>query len=239
MTVDVVAIAAHPDDIELMIGGTIAKLTDRGKRVAIIDLTRGEMATRGTPETRAAEAADAAEVLGVCERINLDLGDGRLQNCHDHRALLIAHLRRLRPSIVLTQYWEDLHPDHVATGEMVKEIMYPIGFANYPAEGEPYRPNEFLFAMAHFDFDPSFIVDVSGYWEAKERAIRCYASQLHDPDASGPATNIARPDFIDRIRARARHFGTMILTEYGEPFLVRRPVPVDDPVDHYSAFTKI
>ncbi|MAE60089.1 MAG: bacillithiol biosynthesis deacetylase BshB1 [Planctomycetaceae bacterium] len=236
MTVDAVAIAAHPDDVELMIGGTIAKLTDRGKSVAIIDLTRGELGSRGTPETRAAEAAAAAEALGVCERINLDLGDGRLENTHENRALVITHLRRLRPSIVMTQYWEDLHPDHAATGDLVKDIMYPIGFEKFPADGQPYRPNEFLFAMAHFDFDPSFIVDVTGYWDRKQQAIHCYKSQLHDPDSTGPATNIARPDFIQRIEARARHFGTMILTDYGEPFLVRRPVPVDDPVDHYAAF---
>ena len=238
MTVDVVAIGAHPDDVELTIGGTVAKLVDRGKRVVIIDMTRGEMGTRGTPERRAEEAQEAARTLGAVERICLDLGDGTVMDTIDSRVKVVEQLRRLRPTIVLANYWEDLHPDHNVCGQIVKNVMYTSGFKNFPAAGEPYRPNEFLFFMGHFPFEPSFVVDVSDYFETKRRAIECYQSQLHDPESDEPITQIARPDFLLRIEARARHFGSQIHTTYGEPLLARRPVPMDDPVEHYRPFDK-
>ncbi len=239
MTVDVLAIGAHPDDIEMICGGTVAKLIDRGYKVAIIDMTRGEMGTRGTPETRAAEAAAAAKVLGVTERINLDCGDGRMENTEENRVKVIEQIRRLRPKLILTHYWDDLHPDHSATGHIVKDTMYPSGFANYPAEGDPFRANEYLFFMAHFPFDPSFIVDVSDYHEKKLEAVRCYASQLFNEKIDGLETGISSPSFINRLEARARTYGGMIYKEFGEPYLVRRPVPVDDPVKLYEPFGKI
>ncbi len=238
MSVDVLVIAAHPDDAELTVGGMIAKLTDRGKRVGIIDLTRGEMGTRGTPRQRADEAAAAAEVLDVTERINLDVGDGRVSDTPELRDRLIVEIRRLRPSIVLSHYWDDLHPDHAATGQAVGNIMYPVGFANHPVGGEPHRPNEFLFFMAHYPFEPSFIVDITGYWDVKEKAVRCYGSQLV-ADGGGPPTNIGRSDFMERLEARARYFGTLIQTTHGEPLLARRPVPMDDVIEHYRPFEKL
>lgn len=238
MSVDVLAIAAHPDDLELAVGGTLAKLSDQGRKVAIIDLTRGEMATRGTPEIRAREAEAAASVLGVEERINLDLGDGTLQDTHAHRARVIEHIRRLRPKIVLANYWDDLHPDHAATGQIVMNTMYPTGFAQYPAPGEPYRPHEYLFFMAHFTVDPSFIVDITDYQQKKLEAMRCYASQLHNPDSTEPTTQIAQPQFLQRVEARSRHYGSLIQRPLGEPFVTRRPVPMDDPVAHYEPFAK-
>ena len=244
MSVDVVAIGAHPDDVEMTIGGTLAKLIDRGKRVAIVDLTRGEMASNGTPEKRAEEAAAAANVLGVETRLNLDMGDGRLENTFEKRVRLIEVLRELRPSLVFAQYWEDLHPDHTAAGRLVHDIMYPIGFRNFPAAGEPYRPNEFLYYMAHFPFEPSFIVDISDYHEKKIDSVRCYGSQLNSAEAAGEAagdeekapTLIARGGFLDRLAGRASYFGGLIHCAYGEPLLAPRAVPMDDPVDHYRPF---
>lgn len=236
MTVDVVAIGAHPDDVEMTIGGTLAKLIDRGKTVAIIDMTRGEMGTRGTPETRAAESAAACNVLGIAERVNLDLGDGRLMDTLDNRYRLIAELRRLQPRLVFANYWDDLHPDHRATGEIVRNIMYSVGFSKLPVDGRPFRPREFLFFMQHWTFEPSFIVDITGYHEKKMRAIRCYGSQLHAPDSDEPTTQIASPDFLARLEARAKHYGGMIRKDFGEPLYSCRPVPMDDPVDHYEPF---
>lgn len=238
-TVDVLAIGAHPDDVEMICGGTIAKMVDRGYRVAIVDMTRGELGTRGTPEERAREAEAAARVLGVVERINLGLPDTRVSNDEEARVLVVEQIRRLRPKLVMSHYWDDLHPDHSATGHIVADTMYPAGFANFPARGEPYRPNEYLFFMAHFGFEPSFIVDIADYHERKLESVKCYRSQLHDETRDGLETLIAQPTFLKRLEGRARHFGNMIYREFGEPFLVRRPVPVDDPVALYEPFAKV
>lgn len=239
MTVDVVAIGAHPDDVEMTVGGTLAKLVSRGKRVAIVDLTRGEMGSNGTPEQRAAEAAAAAKILGVSERINLDLGDGVFENTLENRVKIIEVLRDLRPSVVLANYWEDLHPDHVTTGRMVHDIMYPIGFKNFPAKGTAYRPNEFLFYMSHFTFEPSFIVDVTEHHDKKLQAVRCYESQLFNHHFDRAPTLIGDPEFLKRLEGRARHYGGLIQRRFGEPLLAPRPVPMDDIVDHYANFPKI
>lgn len=239
MAVDILAIGAHPDDVEMICGGTIAKMVDRGYSAAIIDMTRGEMGTRGTPEIRAAEAQAAADVLGVSERINLGLPDGRLENTEAARVLVVEQIRRLRPKLVLAHYWEDLHPDHAATGHIVKDTMYPAGFANYPVKGQPFRPNEYLFFMAHFPFEPSFVVDVAGYWEKKVESVQCYGSQLHDKTVDGLETLIAEPTFLKRLEGRSRNYGNMIYREHGEPFIVRRPVPVEDPIALYEPFNKV
>lgn len=239
MSVDVVAIGAHPDDVEMICGGTVAKMIARGRSVAIIDMTRGEMGTRGSPEIRAEEASSAAKVLGVTTRINLNLPDGRLENTELARVRVIEAIRELRPKLVLTHYWDDLHPDHSATGNIVKDTMYPSGFANYPAKGEPFRPNEYLFFMAHFTVEPSFIVDVTEHYDKKVESILCYKSQLHDKTVDGLETLIASPTFLKRLEGRARYYGSMIYKDFGEPFLSRRAVPVDDPVALYEPFNKI
>ena len=250
MSVDVLAIGAHPDDVEMTVGGTLAKLADRGRSVAIVDMTRGEMGSNGTAEQRDEESAAAAKVLGVAQRINLDLGDGLLVNTIANRTRVIEVIRDLRPTIVLANYWEDLHADHTATGEIVRDIMYTVGFRNFPAVGEAHRPNEFLYYMSHFPFQPSFIVDISDYHETKIESVRCYASQLHPESGGGDGgtgggkggrapTNIARPEFLDILEGRARYFGQQILRRFGEPLLAPRPVPMDDPLDHYQPFTKI
>ena len=239
MTVDVLAIGAHPDDVEMTIGGTIAKLVSRGRSVAIVDLTRGEMGTNGTPQQRSEEAAAAAKVLGVVTRINLDMGDGVMENTLANRVKVIQVVRELRPSIVLAPYWHDLHPDHITSGMIVREIMYPVGFAKFPAGGKPHRPNEFLYYMQHFTFEPSFIVDVTDFHETKLESVRCYGSQLHNHHFDRLPTQIGDPEFLRRLEGRARHYGGLIQKRYGEPLLAPRPVPMDDVVEHYRAFTKL
>ena len=239
MAVDVMAIGAHPDDVELIAGGTVAKLVRKGRSVVIVDLTRGEMGSRGTAETRAQEAREAAGVLGIADRVSLDMGDGLLANTLENRVQVIELMRRFRPTIVLTHHWHDLHPDHCAASHIVQDSMYPVGMAKFPAQGRPYRPNEFLFFMGHFPFKPDIIVDVSEDFDKKLEALGCYVSQLHKPGSTEPETNISQPGFIAMITAQARHYGAQILKAYGEPFAVRRPVPVDDPVALYQPFTKI
>jgi bacillithiol biosynthesis deacetylase BshB1 len=239
MSVDILAIGAHPDDVDMICGGTLAKLVAGGRSVAIVDLTRGEMGTRGSPDIRAREAQAAARVLGASERVTLDLGDGRLENSAENRRQVIEVIRHFRPTLILTHYWEDLHADHAAAGSLVRSVMYPVGFAKYPAQGEPYRPNEVLFFMAHTPFEPSFIVDIDGFHERKLEAVRCFASQFYREGSDEPPTGIAQPDFLTRLEARARYFGGLIGRSFGEPFRVTRAVPMVDPVGHYAPFPKI
>jgi N-acetylglucosamine malate deacetylase 1 len=239
MGIDLLAIGAHPDDVDMIVGGTVAKLTAAGRSAAILDLTRGEMGTRGTPETRAREAQAAARVLGARERIILDLGDGVLADNAESRRQVIEVIRRLRPKLILAHYWDDLHPDHSAAGQIMRAIMYPMGFANYPAGGEPYRPNEILFFMAHTPFEPDFIVDIEGFHDRKMEAVGCFSSQFFRPDSHEPPTGISQPDFLGRLEARARHFGSLIGRSHGEPYKTTRAVPMSDPVAHYEPFGKI
>ena len=239
MAIDALVVAAHPDDAELIAGGTIAKLVAAKKQVVIADVTRGEKGTRGDPETRAAEAARAAGILGVAERTCLDLGDITLQDTYENRMSLAECIRKYRPVVVMTHYWEDLHPDHVAIGRMMRDIMYATGFGKLPAAGEPYRPSEMLFFMGHLPFEPSFVVDVTAFMEQKKKAFECYKSQTYNPSSVEPPTGISQPDFWSKIESRARHYGSMIGTGYGEPFFTRRPVPVVDPVELYRPFAKL
>lgn len=239
MDVDALAIGAHPDDVDMICGGTVAKLVALGRTVVIADLTRGEMGTRGSPELRSKEAHAAAKVLGVKERVILDLCDGCIENTTDSRQQVIELIRRYRPTLVLTHYWDDLHPDHRIAGEIMRSVMYPAGFANYPAAGEPFRPNEVLFFMGHTPFQPSFVVDIDGFHEQKMAAIRCFASQFHQEGSSELPTEIASPDFLTRLETRARYFGSLIGRTFGEPFLVTRTVPMSDPVEHYHPFQKV
>ena len=239
MAVDIMAIGAHPDDVDMICGGTVAKMAARGHSVLIVDLTRGEMGTRGNPDLRAEEARCAAERLGARERIGLDMGDGRLADTEVNRRAIIELVREHRPSLILTHYWEDLHPDHAVAGQLLRAIMYPVGFANYPADGEPFRPNEVLFFMGHTRFTPSFIADIDGFHETKMAAVSCFCSQFHQEGSAEPPTGIAQPDFLMKLEARARYFGSQIGRTFGEPFRTTRPVPVDDMVMHYAPFTKL
>ena len=240
MSVDVLAFGAHPDDVEMTVGGTLAKLIDRGRSVAIVDLTRGEMGTRGTPELREAEAKAVAQVLGVNERVNLSLPDGLLRDTDDGRRMIIEQIRRFKPSLVLAPHIEDMHPDHAAAGQMVHASMYPSGFRNHPAEGDPHRPHEFLFYMSHFTFQPSFIVDISDHHDKKIESVKCYLSQFeaNEKDDAGK-TWIGEPGFLKILEGRARHFGSLIHKTFGEPLLTPRPVPMDDPVAHYKPFFEV
>ena len=203
MQVDVVAFGPHPDDVELTMGGTLLRLRSLGYRTAIADLTAGEMGTRGSREERAEEASRAAEILGVSTRVNLDLGDGRLGVSTESRRAVVECLRELRPRLVFTNYPENNHPDHTASGPLVAEASYLAGLANYEADGSPHRPNCVLYYLAPHKVAPSFIVDITAVSRAEDagRSARMQ-SQLHDPaDGRMPTEDLYQPARVSRPRS--------------------------------------
>jgi bacillithiol biosynthesis deacetylase BshB1 len=228
--VDVLAIGAHPDDVELGCGGTLALLAGKGRRVGILHLTGGEAGTRGTVEKRRVEAERAGEALGVHTVEFLALGDGALRTGPEEEAVLIASLRRLRPGLVLGPSPRDRHPDHGRAHALVHAACYYAGLARR-GEGQPHRPAAVFSYMQHDPFEPSFVVDVSATWEAKVAALDAYQSQLHQPGSSRdePPTKVASPEFRSAIEGRAHHFGLMIGAAYGEPFWSPLPLAVADP----------
>jgi bacillithiol biosynthesis deacetylase BshB1 len=231
-TVDVLVFAAHPDDAEISVGGTLLKLASLGYRTGVIDMTRGESGTRGTAAERAEEAAEAAVILKLAVRENLELPDSRVACTEAARTAAVRTIRRYRPHLILTHYWEDPHPDHSATSRIVREAAYLAGLIKFDAESGlgRHRPA----AIAHFLFPrtvtPSFIVDISDFYEEKVKAIQAYRSQLHDPRRTEPETRLSRESFLRRVEARHRYFGSLIDAEYGEAFFVKEALNVDDPV---------
>jgi bacillithiol biosynthesis deacetylase BshB1 len=230
---DVLAVGAHPDDVELSCGGTLIKLISMGYKVGILDMARGEMGTRGTAEIRAEEAAAAASVMGLAVRDNLELPDGRIWLNEESRTRMARKIRLYKPRVVFTHYWEDPHPDHVHTCQIVREGAHVSGLAKYDSESrlERWRPQ----AIGHFMFPrtvaPSFIVDISEWANAKLKAIQCYRSQLYDPDSKEPETNLSTEYFLRRVDARQRFYGSLIMVEHAEAFVVKEALNVADPVE--------
>ncbi len=232
MKLDVLAIGAHPDDVELGCGGTLAVLAAQGKKVGILHLTRGEMGTRGTAGERIAEAEAAARALGAVEMDFLDCGDGGLRTGPAEEDALIAKLRLWRPDLVLGPTPSDRHPDHGRAHRLVEAAGFYAGLKNRaPEAGEPFRPAAVFSYMQHDHFIPSFLVDVTAGWEAKIESMRAYRSQLHGGggSAEGPVTKVSTPEFWHAIEGRARHFGEIISAPYAEPFWSRGPLAVADP----------
>lgn len=232
LQLDVLAIAAHPDDVELSVGGTLIKLARMGYRTGALDLTRGESGTRGTPEIRAAEAERAAQLLGLSVRENLDLGDARIWVNEESRVKLVRALRRLRPRVVFAQFWEDPHPDHAHASQLVREACHISGLAKYDREAgqERWRPSCVAYFLFPSAVAPSFIVDISEVSERKWEAIRAHASQFFNPRATEPESRVSARAFMNEIEARDRYFGALIGVERGEAFFVREALNVDDPV---------
>ncbi|HET7291326.1 MAG TPA: bacillithiol biosynthesis deacetylase BshB1 [Vicinamibacteria bacterium] len=226
---DVAAFFAHPDDAELTCGGTLALEAGRGRRVAIVDLTRGESGSRGTPETREAEAQAAARILGAAHRESLGLPDSRLVATPEMRDVVVAAVRRLRPRLVLLPHWEQRHPDHTAAGRLVYDAWFVAGLRNYrPELGAAFRPARLVYVPSvteAAEVPPSFVVDVTAAWETKLRSLAAYESQFRKTgaDASNP---------LDGFRAAAelsaRRAGQRIGVTYGEGFVTREPLTVRD-----------
>jgi bacillithiol biosynthesis deacetylase BshB1 len=233
---DVLAFGPHPDDVELCAGGLLIRSLESGYRCVIVDLTRGEAGTRGTPEVRAREARAAAELLGLTARENLGLPDARLQVIPEMEGPVVDAIRRWRPRVVLGPCEQDRHPDHVAAAQLVRRAYYGATIARAAhATLPPHRPDVLIQYFGHLEPQPSFVVDVSAWWEKRMAVARCYASQLGLGEADGPPTNISSPDFMRRLESRYSYWGSRIGADYGEPYLVDRMVPMDDPV---AAFRK-
>jgi bacillithiol biosynthesis deacetylase BshB1 len=228
---DVLAIFSHPDDAELTMAGTLLKLKSFGYRVGVLDMTRGEMGTRGTPEIRAKEALDAARVLGLDARLNLDRPDGHIATDEETVRALVRVLRTQAPKVVFTSHWDDPHPDHAATSRVVREAARFSTMRNYDPETGTRAIK--MPAIAHSIYSrltiPSFIVDVSEFVESKMNAIRAYTSQFYSAQSKEPATRISEQGFLKQIEDRMSYFGSLIGVEAGEPFYVREALNVDDP----------
>lgn len=228
MKLDALIVAAHPDDAEICVGGSILKLVDAGLRVGIVDVTRGEMGTRGTRAERDAETAAANQLMRLSARRNLDLPDGRVQVNVEAREKLARVLRDHTPEIVLAQHTEDLHPDHAATGRLAREAWYLSGLSRLAQlDGGPpaARPKRLYHFMGHVPFDPTLVVDIGDVWERKVALVRCYASQLA-PAGDGDRGQhfLFGADILSRMETRARFFGERIGARVGEPLLALGPL---------------
>ena len=236
---DVLLIAAHPDDAEISAGGTILRLVDAGARVGILDITRGEMGTRGTPEDRAAEAAKATEVLGLAWRGNLEQPDGRVQVTVDARERLAKHLRELRPELVLSHHLDDPHPDHEASARLAKEAWYLSGLkqlAKITGGPDAKRPAQLAHFQSHTQFEPTFIVDIEPVWERKREAVLAYATQLQPSDQKDDGKHfLYGVDILERVETKARSYGERIGKRLGEPLLCRESTGFDSPLVRWLA----
>ncbi|TMQ74269.1 MAG: bacillithiol biosynthesis deacetylase BshB1 [Candidatus Eisenbacteria bacterium] len=229
MTLDALFFGAHPDDVELTSGGLAARLATHGHPVGIVDLTRGEAGSRGTPEARAREAVQAAKALGVAERHTLGLPDLGLDR-HDPAQLkaVVACLREHRPRLVVAPDRHDAHPDHVEASALVARACYLSGLARFAAAGERHRPERLLFALYRGTQAPHLVVDVSGVWERRVAAIDAHASQLGATPGGGASTYLTDAGFRSEIEARARVLGASIGVRYGEGYRTRGPLAVSD-----------
>ncbi|KAA3606253.1 MAG: bacillithiol biosynthesis deacetylase BshB1 [Calditrichaeota bacterium] len=237
MQVDVLALAPHPDDIETTCSGTIVKMLSQGYKVAICDLTQGEMGSRGSKEIRKEELTEAAKIMGLTARVNLKIPDGWVENTKENKFKVIEVIRKFRPKIVIAPYWVDRHPDHQTTGQLVEQATFMAGLKNIKTESEPYRPKRVLYAMFRTEFQPSFIVDISETFKTKMKAIQAYKSQFFVPGAktsNEPVSYISTPAFMELLESRSRYYGSLIGRKYGEPFLIREVLELNDPVSFFD-----
>ena len=231
MTVDLLAIAAHRDDVELTCAGTLIKAVDQGYRTGILDLTAGETGTRGSAALRASEAEAATRVMGVSERRNAGLPDARLANTDETRRAVVEQLRYFRPRVVILPFPVGRHPDHRIASELARDACYLAGLSRYDAEGQPHRPHKVLYALAYREdpVKPTFVVNVTDQFSRKMEAIRCYASQFDGAVNAGEIFPTGQ-DLYGLIETQNAHYGSLIRTRYGEPYFTHETVRIDDVV---------
>jgi len=231
MPLDLLAIAAHPDDVELTCGGTVLKMSQAGYRTGILDLTRGETGTRGTPETRLREASRAAKILGAKVRRNLSLPDARLSLREEYKIAVAEVIRELQPHTIILPYWEGRHPDHYTASNLGFEAAFIAGLKAYPMKGEPFRPFKILYATSDAAAVPTFAVDITKQYEGRRRAILAYKSQFLPPK-NAPKSRVYLPldELEGRMSHQARHYGRMIGVKYAEGFVMKEVMRVDDVV---------
>jgi bacillithiol biosynthesis deacetylase BshB1 len=228
---DILAFGVHPDDVELGCSGTILAAIAEGKKVGVIDLTRGELGTRGTVETRKAEAADAAKVLGTSVRENLGMADGFFQNVESEQRKVIEVVRKYQPEIILCNSTEDRHPDHGRSAQLVEDAAFLSGLRKIEtvSEGQKqpeWRPKYIFHYIQDRFLHPDFVVDISDYIDAKIKSILCYKTQFYNPDLGEPETYISHPDFLESIKARAMMLGKRIGVKYAEGYISKKMIGI-------------
>jgi bacillithiol biosynthesis deacetylase BshB1 len=229
MNLDVLAIAAHPDDVEQTCGGTLIRMAEMGYRTGVLDLTAGDMGTRGTPEQRIAESQEAARHMLLVWRDNQHMPDARLENTITARMTLAMRIRELQPRVVILPYWEARHPDHYRCAEIGFEACFLAGLKKLDEYSEPHRPAKILYSSLYADVKPSFVVDISAQFERRMTALLSYASQYGET-AEGGALFPNEAEIRDRLGAIARFYGNLIGVKYGEPFVVKEAMRIDDVV---------
>ncbi len=238
MKLDALAFGAHADDVELACSGTIIKLGASGYKTGVITLTRGEMATRGSAEIRAQEFAQSAKIMGLSAHKMLDIPDGRIEVTWENKIKIIKEIRTYKPRVIFIPYWVSRHPDHEKASHLVREAAYLSGLKKLKTDQKPYKPYKVIYYQTRFEFKPSFIVDISDFHAQKMKSILSYKSQFHHQDKvefGDDETLLSRPEFLDRIETRDKQYGTYIGVKYGEPFLVREAIKINDPVDFFDA----
>jgi len=226
-TIDVLAIAAHRDDVEQTCGGTLLRMRSLGVTTAILDLTQGEAGTRGSASERAAEAAAAARILGVSHREALDIPDGRVENTFENRLKIVAALRRLRPRVVILPYWSGRHPDHYTSATLGYEACFLSGLSKIETGTAPHRPFKIVYASLYADVRPTFVVDITPFIEDRHRALMAYQSQ-YASQAAGSGLFVPEEEIRERTFAEARHYGTLAGVRFAEPFIQKEVGLVDD-----------
>lgn len=229
MTLDVLAIGAHPDDIELSCSATVAKLITQGKKVGILDLTDGELGTRGSRAIRKKESEEASRILGVTTRLRLGMPDGNIAVDQPNVRKVIQVIREYRPTVLLFPHWLERHPDHEHAHRLCREAWFYSGLEKIPTtlngkKQEPFRPKKYFHFMQKYEFQPTFIVDVSDVYETKKRSLIAFSSQFYNPKSKERETMLSSQHFLDSVHARDKHFGSLINTAYGEPFYSIEPL---------------
>ncbi|HYA16901.1 MAG TPA: bacillithiol biosynthesis deacetylase BshB1 [Bryobacteraceae bacterium] len=231
MKLDLLAIAPHPDDVELTSGGTMIKMAQAGYATGILDLTRGETGTRGTPETRLKEAARAGKIMGVKVRRNLGLPDAQLKVSDEYKAAVAAVIREFEPHTVILPYWDGRHPDHYTAAKLGYEACFVAGLKNYPLEGLPFRPFKIIYAAAYADVRPTFAVDITKQYDRRRQAILAYASQFRPPKHDRKSRVAIPLDELEgRMNLQAGYYGRLIGVKYAEGFVVKEVAQLEDVV---------
>lgn len=235
MKLDLLAVGTHPDDVELCCGGTLAKLVAMGYRAGILDITEGELGTRGTRAIRLKEAAAAGSILG-CVRENLRIPDGNIEINAANVKKLITVIRKYRPKMIIIPHWHERHPDHIHTHHLCREAWFYAGLRKITTtlggrRQEPWRPDNYINYMQWYEFTPSFIVNISDVYHIRLKAIKAHKSQFFDPSSREPATKLSEESFLDFVETRAKLYGGKIGVKYGEPFYSVESVGIDNPLE--------
>lgn len=232
--IDALAFSPHPDDAEMGCGGLLLKLKDKGYRTGIIDLTRAELSTNGNLKTREEEIKEASKILGLDIRENLGLEDANIKNDYDSRLKVISAIRKYRPGLALIPFWRDRHPDHENSYKLLKDAIFISGLKKFKTGLDSYRPDVVINYMLHYEFKPSFIVDISQYYNKKFSAVAAYKSQFYSDVAKKVITHIASKYFFDIINSRHQCSGLKIMSEYGEPYYIESDIKIDDPLEFFK-----